>query len=191
MERAFIEGEEFRDHNFPNDALRQTEYRDCLLANCSLHKADFSQSIFTNCRFEDCDLSMAVLTGTCFQNVLFKNCKMLGIRLEQADPFSLDFRLENCNLQFASFFQVRLPQFHFHACQLREADFSGADLEEAVFKDCDLEGARFEDTILTRADFRTAHNYTIDPGKNVIRGARFSWPGLLGLLKQYQIEVEM
>jgi uncharacterized protein YjbI with pentapeptide repeats len=190
MERRLIEHEEFQNHKFTRETLGQTEYRECQFLNCSLPEADLSQSIFTDCHFEDCDLSVATLKNTCFQRVVFRNCKMMGLRFEQADPFALDFQLEGCQLPYASFYQVRRHQLHFRSCKLSEADFSGADLEGAVFEDCELEGARFEDTILAGADLRSARNYQIDPGKNVIRGARFSWPGLLGLLRQYEIEVE-
>jgi len=39
-------------------------------------------------------------------------------------------------------------------------------------------------------DFRTAFNYSFDPEINKIRKARFSYPGVCGLLQKYNIEIE-
>ncbi|MEI6884575.1 MAG: hypothetical protein WCO02_08810 [Bacteroidota bacterium] len=39
-------------------------------------------------------------------------------------------------------------------------------------------------------DFRSSFNYSIDPGMNRMKKAKFSLAGLVGLLDQYDIEVE-
>ena len=51
-------------------------------------------------------------------------------------------------------------------------------------------GAAFENTILEKADFRTSFNYSIDPGKNRIKKAKFSLAGIAGLLEKYDIEID-
>ena len=61
---------------------------------------------------------------------------------------------------------------------------------ECEFINCDFSGAVFENTILEKADLRTAINYSIDPEINRLKKAKFSMPGLIGLLDKYDIELE-
>jgi uncharacterized protein YjbI with pentapeptide repeats len=96
---------------------------------------------------------------------------------------------QECQLSFSSFFKCKLNQFKFSKCNLQEVDFTEADLKKAALKDCDLSGAIFDRTILEAADLSTAYNYTINPEINQIRKATFSSAGLLGLLRQYDIEI--
>jgi hypothetical protein len=53
-----------------------------------------------------------------------------------------------------------------------------------------MAGTTFNTVTLTGADFRTAFNYFMDPENNRIKNARFSIPGVLGLLYKYGIRVE-
>ena len=69
-------------------------------------------------------------------------------------------------------------------------DFTEADLTSSLFDNCELAGARFERTILEKADLRTSRNYSIDPELNKIKKARFSYPGVLGLLSKYEIDID-
>jgi hypothetical protein len=48
----------------------------------------------------------------------------------------------------------------------------------------------FEGTNLEKTDFRSAFNYSLDPEINRMKKARFSLPGVTGLLGKYGIEVE-
>lgn len=73
---------------------------------------------------------------------------------------------------------------------LHEADFTEADLSGSLFENCDLARAIFQNTILEKADFRSAYNYSLDPGMNKVKKAKFSTAGLVGLLDKYDIDVE-
>jgi uncharacterized protein YjbI with pentapeptide repeats len=75
-------------------------------------------------------------------------------------------------------------------CTLHEVDFTEADLTASLFENCDLQRTLFANTNLEKADFRTAFNYSIDPELNRIKKARFSMPGVLGLLSKYNIDIE-
>jgi uncharacterized protein YjbI with pentapeptide repeats len=83
-----------------------------------------------------------------------------------------------------------LKKTHFKNVSLKEVDFTEADLTEVVFEHCELLGAIFDDTNLEKADFRSAYHYTIDPLKNKIKKAKFSWPALAGLLDRFDISVD-
>lgn len=77
----------------------------------------------------------------------------------------------------------------FRNCQLHEVDFTECDLTAAIFDNCDFTGAAFDDTILEKADFTSAYNYIIDPDKNKIKKAKFSYSGIIGLLAKHDIEI--
>jgi uncharacterized protein YjbI with pentapeptide repeats len=73
---------------------------------------------------------------------------------------------------------------------VREADFSSADLTASGFLNCDLSRSVFHQSILEKVDFRSANNYSVDPELNRIKKAKFSLPGVSGLLDKYQIIIE-
>lgn len=181
----------FLDQHFHQvHALAPGEYENCLFTDCSLHEADLSSCQFSDCTFERCDLSLARVRHTSFRDVRFKDCKMLGVRLDECKTFLLDITFEDCQLNMSSFFGLPLKGSAFHRCSLVECEFVEADLTEAVFDDCNLAGATFERTRLEGADLRTSRNYILDPEVNPIRGARFSSSGLEGLLVKYGIIIE-
>ena len=78
----------------------------------------------------------------------------------------------------------------FFDCSRRNVDFEEADLSLAVFGNCDLLNASFGKSIIEKTDFRSARSYFIDSEINKIKGARFSWPGVSGLLNKYGISIE-
>ena len=78
----------------------------------------------------------------------------------------------------------------FTNCNLQEADFTDADLSGSIFDNCDLQRTVFYNTNLEKADFTTSYNYSFDPERNRIKKARFSRPGVTGLLDKYNIEIE-
>ena len=93
-------------------------------------------------------------------------------------------------MNLASFYKRKLKKTKFLNCSLQEVDFVEADLGAAIFDNCDMAGAIFDNTILEKADFRTSYNYAIDPELNKIKKAKFSMPGVLGLLLKYDIEID-
>jgi uncharacterized protein YjbI with pentapeptide repeats len=96
--------------------------------------------------------------------------------------FGLSFTLDNCQLNHASFYQMKIKKTIFKNSQLQEVDFAPADLPHAVFENCNLAQASLDHTILEKTDFRTAYYYSIDPEINRIKKAKFSVLGLSGLL---------
>ena len=59
-----------------------------------------------------------------------------------------------------------------------------------IFSECDLSKTLFENTNLSKCDFRTSFNYSIDPDKNKIAKAKFSAQNVSGLLDKYNIVIE-
>ena len=73
---------------------------------------------------------------------------------------------------------------------LKGCDFKETELGEGDFRGCDLEGTLFHGCDLSRADFRDAVNYSIDPQSNRIAKGKFSIPEALSLLKGFDITLQ-
>lgn len=120
----------------------------------------------------------------------FTGCKLLGLHFETANPFGFSIHIMTCQLNHASFYQVVLKNTTIVNTKLQHVDFTETDLTGTCFDNCDLQHAVFENTILEKADFRKAISYNIHPERNRVKGAKFSLEGVVGLLSNYQIEVE-
>lgn len=182
--------ETYQNLKWADSPLEAGDYEACSFRNCDFSEAEINEINFIECEFSDCNLSNAELDDATFQEVGFKDCKLLGVQFEHAKSFGFAVRFEQCQLNHASFFKVKLSQSSFLHCQLQEVDFTEADMRQTVVSYCDLADAIFENTQLGRADFRHSRNYSIDPDLNSIKGARFSLPEVVGLLKKYKLVIE-
>lgn len=187
MEDIYITGKTF--DKLSGSQLTIGEYEDCTFTNCDLSGSNLSGIRFGTCKFINCNLSLAKLDNTAFQDVVFKECKHWGLRFDTCSTFALSFRFERCSLNHSSFYKLSIKNTSFKDCQLHEVDFTETDLTGASFSNCDLAGSRFERTILEKADFRSAHNYTIDPEINRMKKAKFSLPEVTGLLHKYNVDI--
>ncbi|MCC7501219.1 MAG: pentapeptide repeat-containing protein [Flavobacteriales bacterium] len=190
MPTSYHQDRTFTGSDLPADQLANAEFEGCTFRQCAWGSVDLSNARFTDCVFEQCDLSTAITKNTAFRTVRFDGCKLLGLQFDRCSAFLFAVRFNQCRLDFASFRSVVLKKTTFSGCRLHEADFSGADLSGATLDDCDLAGAVFEGTNLEQTDFRTAHNFIIDPQQNRVKLARFSTSGLPGLLMRYQLVIE-
>ena len=189
MSNAYFEDQVFEGENYTEKALSKGQYEVCTFVNCDFSNADLSHISFTECTFKTCNLSMVRLQKTTLNDATFHDCKMLGINFEHCDEYLFTVRFENCLLNFSSFFKRALKKTSFTKCSLQEVDFIESDLTGSVFDLCDLTSAKFENSVLEKVDFRTAYNYTIDPGLNKMKKAQFALAGLPGLLAGYDIVV--
>lgn len=185
-----MECEIFEGIDFAHTAPTESEYQDCTFQNCNLSGIDLSGIRFIDCEFIDCNLSLAKMIDTVWRDVIFKNCKMLGMGFDVSNRFGLAFSFDGCTLDHSSFHNTKIKNTLFKNTHLKEVDFSQADLTGVIFDNCDLKNAAFDQTIIEKADFRTAVNYSIDPDNNKIKKAKFSILGLTGLLEKYNIEIE-
>ena len=184
-----IEGAAYSKEDFTLNPLAKAEYDNCMFTGCNFANADIIGIIFTECTFTDCNLSNANLKGAAFKEVDFKNCKMLGLNFSVCDPFLMTLQFTECQLNLASFYNLKLKNTKFGKSSLREADLTQVDFTNASFAGCDLSGAVFDNTILEKADLRNALHYSIDPERNRIKGAKFSMPDVKGLLDKYKIDI--
>lgn len=178
----------FKDYNA--DQIEKGEYEECEFLGINFSGHDLSDYRFSGCDFKDCDFSNAKILRTALREIVFKNCKLIGINFEDAHPFNLSFRFEDCILNHSSFYKLDIRKTVFKNCSLNEADFTETDLSNSVFQGCDLTSAVFDRTILESSDFRNASNFSINPNHNQLKKAKFSRNNLSGLLSGFQITIE-
>jgi fluoroquinolone resistance protein len=169
--------------------LEIAQYEDCNFKECDFSNQDLKEYVFIDCTFETCNLGNTNLTNAALRNVIFKQCKLIGIHFSYCNPFLFDIQCLECNLNFCSFYGMKLKKIQFNTCQLEEADFTNTDLTEAIFKETNLLNAAFVDAKLNKADFSTALNFMIDPELNSMQGAKFSKHDLAGLLFKYKLKI--
>jgi len=170
--------------------LYKGEYEHCIFRQANFEYADLSGFRFNKCRSILCNLSLANLFGAIFSEVVFDECKLLGLRFDQCNQLALSVTFNSCLLHNAVFYKASLKKTQFTNSNLMEADFSECDLSGAVFADCDLSGAVFDGTNLEKADLRTSVNYSINPAVNRLKKAKFSLSGIPGLLDALDIEID-
>lgn len=190
MEEVYIADRTFQKEDIKDKQLPKGEYEYCSFEKCDLAGANLSGHHFINCRFSACNLSLVKLSATVLNDVQFNGCKMTGIQFEQCSPFGFAVRFEDCLLDDASFYKLKMKKTVFKGSQLKNVDFTEADLSAASFAGCDLLSAKFDHTILEGADFREAVHFSIDPSINKMKKAKFSQSGLAGLLEKYELVIE-
>lgn len=166
------------------------EVEGCLFRKCDFSSANLQHKRFTDCRFEGCNLALASLMDTALQNVTFVECKLTGVSFAACRDMLFQVQFASCQLRYASFSGKRMQGTLFQQCTCAEVDFTQANLTNASFQECSLNEAVFHHTQLTGADFTTATGFSINPENNPLRGARFSLPGLLGLVDTYGVVVQ-
>ena len=84
---------------------------------------------------------------------------------------------------------LNLKQTPFVRCLIRESRFVESVLTEANFEHVEFERTVFHHCELGGANFLQAQGYSIDPTANRLKGARFSFPEVLGLLQGFEIKI--
>ncbi len=189
MSLLFV-NETFERNDFCSNSFLKGEYELCNFINCEFNEVDLSEVNFIDCEFNSCNISLAKIHKTSFQNIKFKNCKMLGLNFSKCNEFGFSVNFENCLLDQSSFYNVDLRNTCFSKTKLHDVDFTEANLKKSKFYDSDLLNASFYNTNLEEVNFKEAFNYNIDPELNSIIKAEFSLNGIKGILEKYQLIIE-
>jgi uncharacterized protein YjbI with pentapeptide repeats len=166
--------------------VRGKEFYDCVFDHCSLRESLFQDCKFSDCLFHECDLSLVRFEDSTFSDTRFETSKVYGVNwtLASWSRFQTDSPLSfsNCVLDFSAFIGLTLRKITMTKCSAQEVEFSEADLSGGDFSGTNFAKSRFVQTNLSRANFESAINYTIDVTANKITKARFSLPEALSLL---------
>ena len=190
MTDAYFDSETYIKIDFSKTKIKKGEYDNCTFTNCNFENTHASNIQFVECVFIDCNFSNAIVKDTAFKDVNFINCKMIGVKFNECDPFLLQFCFKECQLNFSSFYQLKIPKTLFENCNLEEGDFTEANISSSFFDNCDLKGAIFETTNLEKVNFKTALNFTFELEKNRVKGTKFNRSTIDGLLSHYKIVID-
>jgi fluoroquinolone resistance protein len=189
---------EYEDRTFERLSLERAEiasttFRECRFKKCTFEGCVLRGCSFSDCVFTDCDLSLMRVPHSTFAATRFADCKLMGVNWAEARWPSRGIWpplcFERCVLDHSTFLGLDMGGATFEECTAKETDFRESLLLKAGFRGTDLEGALFNETDLTGADLRGAINYSIDPGANKLKGAKFSLPEAMSLLAGLDIEV--
>jgi fluoroquinolone resistance protein len=185
-----IEHQTFKKENFSQLDLKAKIFSHVVFEGCDFTRSDFTCARFLECRFVGCNLSLPKLDGVRLQDVEFENCKLVGADFTQCDKMFLGLRFKKCLLDTSNFSDLDLKNTLFQECVIRDTCFTNAHLVGVDFKGSDLKGSTFHNTNLSKADFRAAVNYSVNPVTNKLLGARFSEPEVMALLQYLGIVIE-
>ncbi|MFK8060621.1 MAG: pentapeptide repeat-containing protein, partial [Polaribacter sp.] len=166
------------------------EYDNCTFKDCNFESIHASNIQFVECEFIDCNFSNTIVKDSAFKDVNFINCKMIGVKFNECDPFLLQFSFKDCQLNFSSFYKLKIPNTKFVNCNLEEVDFTETNLTSVVLDNCDLKNTIFDSTNIEKSDFRSSFNFEMNPEENRLKGAKFSRNSVDGLLSKYKIIIE-
>jgi uncharacterized protein YjbI with pentapeptide repeats len=186
----YFDSETYSKIDYRTVSIKKGEYDNCTFENCNFENVHASNIQFVECEFINCNFSNTVVKATAFKDVVFDNCKMIGVKFNECDSFLLQLKFKACQLDFSSFYQLKIPNTNFTDCSLEEVDFTETQMQQAVFESCNLKNAIFDETNLEKADFRTAINFSMNPENNKLKQAKFSKDNIVGLLQKYQIVIE-
>ncbi len=178
------------DHlNYSGDFFEDKEFEECIFTKCSFIECTFKHCKFLNCTFVECTLSAIKPINSSFNEVVFKESKVIGFDWTKATSIrSLAF--EKSQLTYSNFSQLKLPLLKIRDSVAHEVNFSEAHLFGGDFQGTDFLKAVFSQTNLSKANFRKAFNYSINFKYNNISKAKFSLPEAMSLLNSLEIELE-
>jgi len=183
----------FRELDLAGRRLVGSQFYDCQFEACAFGESVFQNCRFVDCIFKECDLSLVRMPGSAFSATRFLDSRVIGVDWTQADwsgvSLGQPIEFKRCALSHSTFIGLSLPGIQIKDCLAADVDFRETDLSRADFSDSDLEQSLFANTNLSKADLRTARNYHIAPGQNVLKGARFALPEAMSLL--YNLDIDL
>lgn len=184
FEGLHLSQEKFSSLNFTDCSFEDCVFEDCTLKDCSLN----------DCSFEGCRVVNPISQGTQVKYLSFSKCHLLGVQWQDflsagliAAPLH---RLKNSSLRYHSFIDMNLKRFSFAGNLIADSLFENCQLAESSFKQCNLQNTRFIACDLKKADFRQALGYQVDIFQSKLKGAKFSLPEAVSLLKDLEIALE-
>ncbi len=179
----------FKDVDCRSLSLASSRFYECIFESCIFTEAKLLNCEFVDCIFKNCDLSNVKLVGAAIRRCEFIDCKLIGVNWTEAKDLSHPI-FKSCKLNYSNFTGLDLRKSSITDCLAVDVELVQANLSESDCRGTDFAGCRFANTNLTKADFRSAINYTIRPDSNLIKKAKFSLPEATLLLYGLDIILE-
>ena len=181
----------FKSIQITNSQFRSIEFHECTFLKCVFTETAFQNCRFANCLFQHCDLGLMKVPDSSFSSTHFENSILIGVDWTQANwqaaSLGQPLGFEKCTLNHSTFIGLYLRKIQMKDCSANNVDFREADLSQVDFGETDFSESLFRGTNLTEADLSRARNYSINPGQNLVKQAKFSLPEAMSLL--YSMEI--
>jgi fluoroquinolone resistance protein len=190
MESNSFNGQILQSLDLQKTPIVGKEFLACRIEHCDFTEADLSRCVFEDCRFISCNFSNPVVARSRFAGSTFEECKFVGVNFRHCDQLVFDVEFEACRLQSCNFSELKMKEAKFRACKIDACFFEDSYLVGAIFDDSIFDGTLFHACDLTRASFRSARGYAIDPRVNKVEKAVFSVPDVLALVECFGVRIE-
>ena len=180
----------FTAQDFSTLSLAEYSFFNCTFERCVFINTFLTEAKFYSCTFNACNISFVKVQNTLLQNVVFHECKLVGIEFYKANKTFFSITITNSNLLHCNFSDLSMKQTSFKESCLKECIFKNTQLEGANFTATDLQEAVFRNCNLNRANFSRAKNYSIDIANNKVKKAIFTYPDVMCLLKYFDIVID-
>lgn len=183
MSQLFLKEKDLYNQTFNNVTCSELSLTGNVFDSCEFVSCDFSNAVFKSCEFIDCsfdkcNLNSLSVSNSKFSDVVFTECKMLGVDWTKAYWRDLALgsllKFNQCMINSSSFYGLSQTEIAIKACRAHDVDFREADFTKANFQDTDLSNSLFSNTNLTGAKFAGAINYDININRNKVENASFS-----------------
>lgn len=182
------------DLNLSGHRLEAVEFDHVTFLNSKFVEATFDQCKFIDCVFKESDLTRAKIKQSRFSNVLFEESKVVDVNWTTASwpqiKLNPAFTFHRSTINQSNFLGVYLHEVEIINCIAHGVDFREADMSNACLQGTDLKNSLFVHTNLTGADLTGAINYFINIHENKLKGAKFSLPDAVNLLRGLDIKIE-
>lgn len=183
----------FDDLNLSGKKITFKEFDCCVFKECDFSEAALNKSKFVGCHFIRCNLSLAKVQQSQFFDVVFEECKAVGIDWTMASwsqyVFCSPIKFYKSIINDSSFFGLSLEELEVEECKAHDVDFREGNFSSANFCNTDFTNSLFNKTNLTAASFIDAINYDIDIYFNEVSKAKFSRLEAVRLLECLDIDL--
>lgn len=183
------ESQHLKQKDYTQQNLDGSTFIECTFESCDFTGSSLRNAKFENCSFRNCNIGLVKLDGCVFQQAKFIDCKIVGAEFYKCNKTFFSANFKDCNLHYCNFSDLNMKNATISG-KVKECHFTQTILTQAVFDDVDLAGTLFHKCDLSKADFTTAYNYSIDPLSNKIKKAKFSLPEAVNLLRMFDIIIE-
>ncbi|OIQ16891.1 MAG: hypothetical protein BM557_09065 [Flavobacterium sp. MedPE-SWcel] len=190
MSSKYIIDTEVSNKTFLEDEIMYRDFERCTFTNCDLSQCNYLGTSFIDCDFINCNFTEAKVNYVSLRGVQFTSCNFTEVNFSMCDPLLFRISFDDCILDYAKLYTLKLKGTIFNNCSLIATDFMKTDVTGAVFSNCNMHQAVLIDTIANKADFTSSYNFTIDPEQNKLKKAKFSVEGLKGLLTKHDLIVK-
>jgi fluoroquinolone resistance protein len=142
MQTPFANEKEFLSKTFSNISAINQEICNVEFEGCHFQDCNFTESIFKKCRFIECtftrcNLSVIKVPQSQFTDVVFDECKLVGVDWTRASwprlVFSVSLKFNKCIINDSSFFGLSLDEIAIEECKAQDVDFRDGSFCRASF----------------------------------------------------------